>query len=244
MPFLAALCAARALTSLALAQDPLLDLPVDRPARATSRPAVPPPPPTRPPEIPPVTIYGREVRAESAALVYVLDVSGSMDWDVQGYTTEDGAVARGSRLARAQAELARSIAALPESFAFNVLAYDCTTFAWRSDLARATPAAKREAIAWVRARQANGGTGTGPAVAQALRARTRLVVLLTDGDPNCGYVAADDWSGSAEKHRTCIRVANTQRAAVHVFGIGAWDAMRRWCEAVASDNGGTYTDVR
>jgi uncharacterized protein YbbK (DUF523 family) len=85
--------------------------------------------------------------------------------------------------------------------------------------------------------RAGGASGTGPATSLALMAReNRAVVLLTDGSPNCG---ATDIEG----HRRMIRSNNTQGATINVFGIAASGTYRQFCQAVASDSGGSYFDV-
>lgn len=104
-------------------------------------------------------------------------------------------------------------------------------------MVEATPANKQDGLGWVMGLQPTGATGTGPATAAALGDKSnKLVVLLTDGAPNCG-------ANSDSGHRSMIRSANTQRAKVNVFGIAAYGSYRAFCQGVASDNGGSYFDV-
>lgn len=221
-----------------------LDLPVTEPIFG-SNPNAPPPPVQAeddfaedPKDEPPPTIYGEEIDGKTQTIVYVIDVSGSMDWDIQPYADLEGRVTMGTRMERAKGELMRSISGLPRTFKFNCLAYDCGTFPWRSALQQADEANKAAAISWCRGLQPNGATGTGPATALALGMdRTNgSVVLLTDGIPNCG---ADGPDG----HRAMIRTSNAQRAKITVFGIAANGGYRAFCQAVASDSGGSYFDV-
>lgn len=237
-----------------------LDLPVMPPERApvTSttvtlrgprglldpfRGIVPLPPPEESEEKPP-TFYGTEVRSSNKTLVFVIDVSGSMSLDERAFTDEEGGVSIGHRLDRAKAELKRAIATLPSDFEFTVIAYDCSLREWSRYVEHATPSNKKSAIAWVALLLPGGGTGTGGAVARALSIEeVRLVVLLTDGDPNCdlgGFTSHP----AREQHRRVIRQANQHGASVNVFGIGATGALRQFCLDVAADNGGSYTDVR
>jgi len=44
-------------------------------------------------------------------------------------------------------------------------------------------------------------------------------------------------------HRAMIRRNNTQGATINVFGISASGSYRAFCQAVASDSGGSYFDV-
>ena len=186
---------------------------------------------------PPPVFYGEEIDTENDTIVYVLDISCSMGWDNQTYTTLDGGTAKGNRLARAKAEVGRSIMGLSENFRFNVIAYNCGTRQWAQELLPADEGNKNSALAWVFALNEGGGTGTGPATALGLSFKeNNNVILLTDGAPNCGASGIDG-------HRQMIRSANTQGAVIDVFGISASGQYRSFCQSVASDSGGSYFDV-
>ena len=217
-----------------------LDLPLDKP-EYQGAPPTPPAPPEDPPEdprdTPPPTIYGEEIVSENDTLYYVLDISGSMDWDPLSYTGVDGTRRSGPRIDRAKAELVRSILGLSKNFKFNIVAFDCGTLQWMNALMPANDANKQAAIGWANALYPRGATGTGPACALALGDRqTQTVVLLTDGAPNCG---ANGLSG----HRQMISANNSQGAKINVFGIAASGSYRSFCQGVASDSGGNYVDV-
>ncbi len=210
-----------------LPPQPDLDLPVLPDTYHPDRLAPVPPTPDegRDPRDEPVPIfYGEEIASESQSLVYVIDLSGSMDY--------------GTRLETAREQFRRSVSALAPSFRFNVIVFDCAILAWSPSTRPATPEHKAQAIGWVEALvPQGGGTATGPAVAKALEEKENLaVVLLTDGDPNCGANFHDG-------HRAMIRAANTQRATISVFGIDAWGDYRAFCQAVAAESGGAYVDV-
>jgi len=238
---LIALAAFCALCLAAAADDPTLDLPVQRPTRPTVAPT-PPPQPQHHDDGPPPAIYGAEIRAEDS-IAFVIDESGSMAYGQHDYTDAEGNVARGNRLDRAKAELLRCLASLPESITLDVLAYDCSTSAWQGRLVPATPAARASAGAWVLQLRPGGGTGTGPAVVQAIHEGPRLVVLLTDGSPNCGAPWPYGGPATDESHRSMIRAANTRGARIDVFGIGATGSLEQWCRNVAGDSGGQYVCV-
>lgn len=219
-----------------------LDLPLDKPAY-TGDPNDLNPPPVTPPDTPdprdepPPTIYGEEITTEGDTIFYVIDISGSMDWDNRSYTDLDGRTRNGTRMERAKVELIRSIMALSRNFSFNIIAFDCGTRQWQRSMQEATDGNKQSASAWVRALQPTGATGTGPAAALALGAReNKAVVLLTDGAPNCG-------ANSMDGHRSMIRTANRQGATINVFGIAASGSYRSFCQNVAGDSGGSYFDV-
>lgn len=211
-----------------------LDLPVG-PPRAAPQPgqnyAAPPVPDARVPKlIPPPVFYGVELDGRAGSLVYVLDASCSMVY------TGDGQYRPGqNRWDLAVAEFERSLSSLPHWFDFGVVVFECAGIPWRDELVMATPTNKAEAVEWIRSLRPSGGTGTGPAMVTALGYGSESVVLLTDGDPNCGF--------AVPFHRAVIRDNNTQGARIDVFGLGARGAFREFCQDVAADSGGAYYDV-
>jgi hypothetical protein len=227
-----------------------LDLPIDAPPLTVpgkTAPTPPPPPPPPPPQgSGDPTIYGKTQKSENGTIVYVIDVSGSMGWDMGQYTAPDGSTQTGDRLDRAKAELAKSVVSLPNTFKFNMYSYDCGSYPWQGGLQPADDQHKQDAMGWISNLQPMGATGTGAAVAQALNSNTscKLFVLLTDGAPNCD---AGDESGDASciaAHLQMIDQNNTQHAVINVFGIGATGEFKQFCMDVASQNGGQYSDVR
>ena len=221
-----------------------LDLPVDRPAPKKPEP---PKPPEQIDEEKPPTIYGTEIKSENKTIIYVIDISGSMGMDLQSYQGADGVVKKGDRLDRAKTELTKSIDSLPSSFKFTILAYDCDVYYWSSEFVEATTANKTKANTWVMDLKPLGSTGTGLAVGTALMINRQnlLVILLTDGDPNCNSITM---SGNVppEVHRKDIARANIQGAIINVFGIAcrAGSAMEAFCQVVAQDNHGFYISIR
>jgi len=225
-----------------------LDLPMDAPKIAPPTPTPPTPPenptPVTNPNNPP-TIYGKDLKSENGTVVYVIDISGSMGWDIGQYITPDGKTATGARIDRAKAELTRSVTSLPMNFKFNMVSFDCSYYPWMANTVPADAGNKSAAIGWISMLQPQSATGTGPATAAALSDRSnKLLVLLTDGAPNCG---AGDESGDQacmDAHRMMIDQGNTQHAVINVFGIGATGDFKAFCMQVAADNAGSYTDVR
>lgn len=227
------------------------DLPIEapqlqKPVEPPKPPESPPPPPPTAPDGPPPTIYGKDLITESASLIYVLDISLSMSWDPGTYSAPDGSVKTGARIDRARAQLALSIRALPKNFKFNVLAYDCLMYGWQQAMQPASDANKTSAINWVSGLTPESATGTGPAVVLALQERSnKLVVLLTDGAPNCGAGSESEFDPAClQAHLNMIRAANAQSATINVFGIGALGTFRQFCISLASQNSGSYTDVK
>lgn len=223
---------------------PHLDLPI-APPRSPHEPQEVPPPPAEeepdaddPRDAPPPVFYGEEIDAARESLVYVLDVSGSMvSTGLRAYDDPDRGPWRGTRLDRAVAELVRSIRGLSANLEFSVVVYNCSVTPWTPGLVEATEANKASACAWARGiNWANGGTGTGPGTSYALSYGADAVVLLTDGEPNCGALGT-------QAHRRMIAQANWRGVPVHVFGVEAVGEWRGFCQGVAADSGGRYVDV-
>lgn len=226
-----------------------LDLPV-APPRSPFAPPLPPPPaePEQDPAVeeedprdtPPAIFFGEEIESENETIYYVLDQSGSM----QSYKTNasfvdpDGNQTVGNRWERAKAEAIKSIRGLSDNFRFGVLSYNCGQIYWSAGLREATAANKADAEAWIKKQYwATGMTGTGPAASIPLAIKDlRALVLLTDGEPNCGA------NGTAG-HRAMIAQNNVSGAVINVFGIQASGPWRAFCQGVAADSGGSYYDL-
>ena len=254
-------------------QVPPIDLDLDLPAQApvyvppwlrvSQPPIIAPIPPSvlidpPPVEIPPV-IYGKNIVTPSGSLVYVIDISGSMGWEMGQYTTPEGQTAIGCRLDRAKAELVKSINSLPKNIRFNLEAYDCLFQCCFNGegglpLLPASTENKAKAITWIGQLTPQGATGTGPAMYNVLyyAPENLLYVLLTDGAPNCGGGSGvDSDPATLDAHLALIRNGNQAgvngrktKARIDVFGIGSTGMFKQFCLRVASDNGGSYTDVR
>ena len=196
---------------------------------------------------PPVTFYGEEILGRAQTLIYVIDGSGSMTQPVPAYENLVGEVVTdGTRFTRAQTELIKSLRNLPANIMFNILVYECHSQAWAQDLA--SEDRRGDAISWVSDLRiyAGGLTGTVPSVIRAFEMarggpQPGVVVLLTDGSPNCW---PGGMQGNMQDMARFIDLANTDRIAVNVFGVGIYsDETRIFCQNVATDSGGYYFEV-
>ncbi len=230
-----------------------LDLPVDGKLRLKEKPLTGTPPtpevPPKPPEDPPPpeqsdekppTFYGSEIKTESSSVVLVCDQSGSMGLD--GQTTLDlvGNDVYLDRLGRAKLELIKVVSMLPGNWTFSIVSYDCDVRWWSTAMQKATADNKTKAVAWIKAIELIGGTGTGAAVSAALAIdrANKLVILATDGEPSCSQTFG--W------HRSLIKSQNTQGARIDVFAISAptGSVMETFCRDIAADNNGQCSNVR
>lgn len=232
-----AVAVALAAAGSSLGYDSSLDLPISSPKKTVGAPD-----PDDQNDDKGPTIYGTELKSSSESVFYVIDISGSMTEDKRSYQ-EAGVVKVGDRLDRAKAELVRSISSLPKQYSFNATAYDCDFSDCFSGMLPADDANKAKAYAWARALKANGATGTAKAVCHALDERNnRLVVLITDGAPNCN-TRLKNGNVDSKDHREEIREYNLQKATINVFGIGAKGVFKQFCVDVAADNNGIYKDA-
>lgn len=182
-------------------------------------------------------VYSEDLPAPIAGIAYVLDISGSMDWDPQPYTDLNGNPATGSKLERAKTEIARSIRGLAQGYWLEAYTFDCDVYVWQPAAVPVDPAAQASAEAWIMAAAAQGATGTGPAVARALADKNvRTVILFTDGAPDCIGTA----TGSIADHQLMIQQANTQGATIHCVGYAAYGVFDQFLQDVSSQTGGKY----
>jgi Concanavalin A-like lectin/glucanases superfamily/Bacterial Ig-like domain (group 1)/IPT/TIG domain/Fibronectin type III domain len=187
--------------------------------------------------------FGALLPVRNASAIWVLDYSGSMAIAVPPYLDAQGAlVSNGDRRSRMIAELDKTLALLPPSFLFNVVAFNqCVVPLW-PQRRPATPANIAAAMAFLSSMPSDGWTNTsGGAVAALAEAANQTVILVSDGDPNfldCGFVAV----GTPAEHRTVIAAANTQGAWIHSCGlaVAGQPVAQAFMQDVAADSGGVY----
>lgn len=168
------------------------------------------------------------VRRQPRDVTFVLDVSGSM---------------AGRKLEQAKAAGRQLLATLDAGDRLRLIAFSGTVQPWRGGFTPATPAALREATAWLDGLQATGSTNIGDALAAALRpgrgaggeGRLPLVLFMTDGEPTAGETDAGRLADSARAWRAGARL--------YTFGLGA-DVNAALVEQLALDGRGTAQFVR
>lgn len=132
-------------------------------------------------------------------LLVLFDTSGSMS---------------GAPLQKAKHTISMLIESLGELDRLEVIEFSSETHRWQTDPVTATEANKRDAIRWVRSRQANGGTEMASALRESMHAlrigAQRQVVLVTDG-----YIG-----GEQEVIKT-LHDNLPKSCRLHVMGIGS-----------------------
>ena len=137
------------------------------------------------------------VRAQGQVFIYVVDCSGSM---------ADG------RLARAKAELRRSIGDLRWPQRFHIIFFNEGPVPLPGGLPRpADLKGKRQMVDWLRLIEPDGGTNPGLAMEQALSLQPDAIFLLSDGEFPAGSVAAIAAQNRAHVPIHCIDLAGNGR---------------------------------
>jgi len=175
------------------------------------------------------------LRVESRQVVFVLDVSGSMDEHlVTRWLGEEGA----TRIAEAKRELAAVIDSLEPGTFFDLIVFAGEVERW-ADGGRSTsePGAREEAQAFVERLRAGGGTNLYGALSEAFRgAQVDTIFVLSDGEPSQGSVV--DPAGI----RRAVSEWNRGRGiAIHTVSVGGGLPILEW---LAQDSGGSFTRIR
>ncbi|MCZ6691499.1 MAG: IPT/TIG domain-containing protein [Planctomycetota bacterium] len=181
--------------------------------------------------------FGQSVAIPSDRVTYLIDASGTMAWTFGAYTDRFGTPVTGTRLDLIKDRVISSIQGLPSTARFNVIAFDCATYAWSGVTLDANTANKTGAEAWVDALVPLGGTGTGPAVSLALEEReNRTILIASDGQASCGPTGV-------EGHLCEALAANEQGAVIHTFAIDTFGEFQQFLHDLAALTGGTSTDI-
>ena len=179
-------------------------------------------------------IFGETISLPSDSVIYLLKRGGGMAWSGGTWTDRFGNVVTGSRLERAQDGVIASVNLLDPNVSFNVYTYACDRDSFDPGLVAATPANKAAAESYILSKFPAGGSGTGPALREALMEKNNLTVMLvTDGQPNCGA------AGTAG-HKQMALLENTQLAEIHTFGIADFGIFADFLMELAQETGGIY----
>lgn len=205
--------------------------------------------------------YG--IETPSKRVLFVADISKSMEEAAGAMPAATTGAAKDpypapegkSKLDVAKWQLHRAVHALPKDAAFDIVVYSESYKAWMPQMTEATPAAKKQAHAFIDGLRPNGTTnicdaldeafeiaGAAPLAAPAKGARPGLaadtVYLMSDGVPNRGRLS--DPNAMVESF-----VARTRAARIVVHGIGIGEAAgNSLLETLAKRTGGQYVAFR
>lgn len=175
------------------------------------------------------------LRVLARRIVFVLDVSGSMEDPVgTEFLGEDGV----SRMDRAKEELVRFIDGVEAGTLYNLILFSRGAEAWLKegigDSSEASRAAAREFVGRI---TPGGGTNLYGGLALAFSdPDVEAVIVLSDGEPSVGRVT-DSW-----EIRNAVQRWNEGRGVViHTVAVGGSFPILEW---LAEDSGGSFTQFR
>ncbi|MGH7673344.1 MAG: VWA domain-containing protein, partial [Gemmatimonadales bacterium] len=145
---------------------------------------------------------GAQVEVLRRDLVAVIDISGSMS---------------GEKMSQAKAALVQLLGSLRAQDRFRLVAFSGGVRRYAPGWTSATAESRRDASAWVRSLEAEGGTNIAGALAEAFAEAPDaealgVVVFLTDGQPSVGESNPERIAERAEQGRGRFRV--------FAFGVG------------------------
>ncbi|HYC77979.1 MAG TPA: HEAT repeat domain-containing protein [Planctomycetota bacterium] len=182
------------------------------------------------------SFYG--ITTRSKRLLYILDVSGSMN--------ENDAAGKKKRIDVAKEELVNSIRSLPDDATFNIVFYNHEHSAWKTKPVKADKAGKAEAIKWAEAVTAVGATNIFDALELGFQLAGRgtqdkryqvvvdTVFFMSDGQPNRGRLVEP-----AQILAEVLRMNSEQKLKIHAVGVGKDHAVD-FMKSLAERTGGTY----
>lgn len=155
------------------------------------------------------------IQTKSEHIVFVIDVSKSME---ESFGDPERLKATGrtydslQRLAIVKEELINTIAALPETTEFNIVAFATKVEVWKRKLTRANILNKNNATTWVSDLEPRGGGGAG------FRSRMGLESDAAEGQTNTHLALMTAFGEDVEDERTAnTLVTETKEAVDTVF---------------------------
>ncbi len=184
------------------------------------------------------------IDSRSKRLVYVIDVSGSMNEEASRKGKE-------SRADKAKAELKRAVLGLEDGSTFNIVFFSGDVRVWKKAMVTADADTRREAVDYIDKVAVVGATATYDALKAAFdlgdvgKGKKRdanpygdsavdTVILLSDGRPSAGHTTDPDQIRAA-----VVKWNRTRRIAVHTVAFGK-DADVKFMSGLATDSGGTH----
>jgi len=175
------------------------------------------------------TFFG--IRVVSKRVIFILDVSGSMAWELQGdYVGERGL----PRMTVAKRELQRCLEQLQDDSLFNIIVFSDDVEHWLDGgVAESAASSKEEAMEFIERLGARGGTNLYGALQQAFDdTEVDTIFVLSDGEPSVGR-ETDPW-----RIREIVAEWNEHRGVeINTIAVGGSFAILEW---LAEDSGGAY----
>ena len=177
------------------------------------------------------TFFG--VQLETKRMVFIIDVSGSMD---ELLHPRPGVETAESRMAVARRELSKFLGSLDDGTLFNVIVFSTEAARWKPEgAASSTPSTRAEAQAFVQELRAFGATNLFGALKLAFDdLDIDTIIVLSDGEPSAGE--------EVDPYMIRRRVAEWNEgrgSVVHAISVGGSLAI---LSDLAADTGGTYVE--
>lgn len=199
------------------------------------------------------TFFG--IRTESERVLFVLDLSGSMNFsmvprnnpnDDPGKPFDMPRKGELSRLEAARRELVKALGGIDDGAVFNLVLYASDVWAWQDELVEMSPQARAEAVRYIESIDAVGGTNIYGALDLALDLagadggesgdppKIDTIFLLSDGRASVGLTTdADEILAHIRERNRGVGIT------IHTIGLsGAQDA--HLLRNLAEQNGGVY----
>jgi HEAT repeat protein len=173
------------------------------------------------------------VRILSHHVLFLIDVSGSMAWTLQGDPAAKGET---SRIDIAKEELVKCVQGLEPTAFFNILTFSGGVQRWfEGRLAAANPKNVEDARAFVAKQLPLGGTNTYDAIREAFKdPDVDTIFILSDGEPSPPGIF------DPVVIRDHVRQWNENRhVVINTIAVGGRFQILRW---LAEDSGGTHVD--
>jgi len=182
------------------------------------------------------------LRPVTDRVVFVIDRSGSMAWDMRGYVRKS-ANAEDTRYRQAVSQMLQYLEGLGEQTRFNVVLFNEGTDVWHAKLERATPANLRSVETWLLRRHPGGGTFLRAGVERAMRLRADGSVDLEQLQADTIIVLCDGFEtgGSAWILPVLRSVNSRSRLVIHSVLIGGQSDGS--LELLAEETGGDFVRI-
>lgn len=191
-------------------------------------------------------VYFYGIRSSSKRVVFCIDISGSMEFPLDGRTGKQP-----PRIETAKRELLAALSALPEDARFNVVVYSAEVKVWKPRMQKADARIKAAARNFVEKLKPQGPTNIFDALVTSMDLAASLdskrkkgdpeadtIFFLTDGVPTHGRLV--------EPHRILEEISRRNAILglkIHAIGVSK-EQNKAFLFNLARRNGGTYVGKR
>ncbi|MDA1265841.1 MAG: HEAT repeat domain-containing protein [Planctomycetota bacterium] len=170
------------------------------------------------------------IRIESTRVIFIIDVSGSMNEPLRGqYVGRDGEV----RMSIAKRELKDALEGLDATALYNIVTFSSGVDTWIDGVVGASEKSREDATEFVERLGAGGGTNLYEAIQTAFKdADVDTIIILSDGEPTVGPVTQP-----ALIREDVARWNEHRGIKIHCVSVGGSLRVLEW---LAADHGGTY----